>query len=40
MDETTRALFVGRKAGDVIDMPNGSIVVDEAYAIAEAQGNA
>lgn len=36
MSDETRALFVGRKPGDEIEVPNGTIAIDEAYDVAQA----
>jgi hypothetical protein len=40
MTEDTRKLFVGKKPGETIDVPNGVITIDEAYDLVEAAAQA
>ncbi len=40
LSEDSRKLFLGKKPGEVIETPNGTIAIDETYDVVEAQGNA
>jgi len=39
-DEDTRKLLVGKKPGETIELPNGTITIDEAYEVVEKAAQA